>query len=353
MTEAQPAHAAWAQRGQDIRRLMAMTDLATAFAIRVAATLRLADLAASGAENVDRLAVRTDVDPAALERLLRHLVACGMFAEPEPRTFELTDFGRLLADDHPFGMRAWLDLDGGMGRSDLAFGGLLNSVRTGQTAFPEIFGRAFWDDLMADPERAASFDRLMVAQASGTAAEIAENADWEGVGHVVDVGGGHGVLLTTILLRNPRTRGTLVELPTAAEGAQRHIAEAGVADRCTVAPGSFFDELPANADVYVLSHVLHDWSDRDAVAILRRCSAAAGRKGRVLVAEHLLEDNHAPPSALVTSMDLRMLTTFGGKERRQEDFRALLEEAGINIRQVVRTPTGWSILECSVADPGS
>jgi O-methyltransferase len=330
-------------------RLRALSDLVTPYAIRVAATLRLADLIEAGVRRPAELGERCGADPAALERLLRHLVAKGVFAQPEPGVFALTDLSRLLlTDGRHGGMTPWLDMAGGLGRSDVALSGLLQVARTGRPVFEDMFGRTFWEDLEADPERSRAFDALMAVQVSLVADEVATAYDWSGVRHVVDVGGGTGTLLAAVLSKYPALLGTLVELPATVEMGRRNLTEAGVGDRCAFAAGSFFDPLPSDGDVYVLSRVLHDWTDNEATAILRRCAEAAGSTGRVLVIEQLVAGQGASP--MTTALDLRMLAVFGGQERSLDAYRALAADAGLALRANIVTKSGRSILEFVAAE---
>jgi SAM-dependent methyltransferase len=260
-----------------------MGDLVTPMAIRVAATLRLADHMAAGATGVDDLARRISAHPDALGRLLGHLTAVGVVARTGPGEYGLTELGRELQDDHPSGNRSWLDLEGVVGRADLAFVRLLDTVRTGRAAYPAMFGRGFWDDLDADPVLSASFDALMGNHPA--VSDVLDGYRWGEVSHVLDVGGGNGRLLAALLLAHPHLRGTLVERAGPAEAARSVLAEAGTLDRCTVVAVSFFDPLPGGADVSILSRVLENWDDEHAVAILRRCAAAAAPSGTVLLVE--------------------------------------------------------------------
>jgi 2,7-dihydroxy-5-methyl-1-naphthoate 7-O-methyltransferase len=326
------------------RQLRALSDLVTPYAIRVAATLQLADLIEAGVRRPDELAERCGSDAAALQRVLRHLVTKGVFAQPEPGVFALTELSLLLlTEERNGGMSPWLDVEGGLGRSDVALSGLLEAARTGRPVYEGMFGRTFWDDLEADPDRGRSFDALMAVQVSLVADEVATGYDWPEVRHVVDVGGGTGTLLTALLTKYPTLLGTLVDLPSSVEAAQDNLIAAGLADRCAFSPGSFFAALPSGADVYILSRILHDWSDSEASAILRRCAQAAGAAGRVLVIEQLVTQNET--SSMATTMDLRMLATFGGQERSLEEYCALGAAAGLSLRENIVTPSGRSILE--------
>jgi hypothetical protein len=333
--------------GGDVKlanQLRALSDLVTPYAIRVAATLRLADLIEAGARHPDELAERCGADAAALERLLRHLVTKGVFAQPEPGMFALTDLSRLLlTDQHNGGMSPWLDIEGGLGRSDVALSGLLQAVRTGRPVYEDMFGRTFWEDLEADPERSRAFDALMAVQVSFVADEVTTAYDWSDVRHVVDVGGGTGTLLTALLTKYPTLLGTLADLPSAVEAGRRNLKAAGLSDRCTFSPGSFFAPLPSDGDVYVLSRILHDWNDNDARAILRCCAEAAGSAGRVLVIEQLVAESET--SSMTTTMDLRMLANFGGQERSLDEYRKLAAAAELALRANIVTKSGRSILE--------
>ncbi|MFG2776689.1 methyltransferase [Streptomyces prunicolor] len=332
-------------QGDLLARLYALADAATPFALRVVATLRIADLFDGTPRSAQDLAERTGTDADALLRVLRHLVTRGVLDEPAPGEFDTTDLGALLRSDHPAGLRSWLDLRGGLGRSDQAFSGLLDSVTTGRPAFDALFGRDFWQDLAAEPRRGAAFDELMSTQLRVGADEVARSYPWETVSHLVDVGGGTGLQLAAILGAHPGPRGTLVDLPATTGQAAALLAEAGVAERVTLRPGSFFDPLPAGADVYLLSRVLHDWSDDKAAAIVERCAQAMGDAGKLLIAEPVLDDGAGAYPR--TDVDLRMLVTTGGRERTFADFAALASAAGLSAAEAGRTASGRRLIECA------
>jgi hypothetical protein len=191
--------------------LWAAADLATPMAIRVAATLRLADSIAAGTRTPEALATAVHADPDALERVMAHLVSSGVFTRTDAG-FGLTAVGEQLRDDHPAGVRPWLDLEGAIGRADLCFTELLHTVRTGEPAYPRRFGRPYWDDLSADAALFASFDALMGARLAEDAPVVAEAYPWGGLGSVVDVGGGDGTLLLAILRAHLALRGTVGDL---------------------------------------------------------------------------------------------------------------------------------------------
>jgi hypothetical protein len=314
--------------------LWAAADLVTPMAIRVAATLRLADHIAAGRQSAEALAAAVDADPAALGRVLAHLVTAGVLSRTDTGGYALTALGQQLQDD-PHGLRRWLDLDGAIGRADLCFVELLHTVRTGEPAFPRRFGRSFWDDLSADPERAASFDALMGARLGADAPAVAGAYSWGGLGHVVDVGGGDGSLLIAILRAHRGLRGTVLDLPSPVARASRAISAAGLGERASAVVGSFFDALPAGAGGYLLSGVVRDWDDEAAARILQRCGDAAAGTGRVFVVEE---------AEVSTEGDLRMLCYVRGRERTVEELGALAGSVGLQLGSV--TPAGSrSIIE--------
>jgi O-methyltransferase len=207
--------------------LWAMADLATPMAVRVAATLRIADHIMGGAGTTLELAEATGADADALGRVLRHLVTAGVLGRDESDRYVLTPRGQALRDDHPAGIRAMLDLERAIGRAELSFVQLLHTVRTGEPAFPAQFGRSFWDDLAADPTRSAAFDAQMAADVAAWAPDIVAAYDWGSLGHVVDVGGGNGALLAALLREHPDLRGTVLDLPGAAEAARTALTGGG------------------------------------------------------------------------------------------------------------------------------
>lgn len=323
--------------------LWAMAHMGTPMAVRVAATLRIADHIAAGVRTAPELAELVHADADALERLMRYLAVRGLLSRDESGRYALTARGEPLRDDHPARLRFALDIEG-VGRAELSFVRLLDSVRTGEAAFPMQFGRSFWEDMTANPDLTASFNASMGSDVPERSPEIISGYDWGSLGHVVDVGGGNGSLLVALLTAYPSLKGTVFDQADTADEAREKLAAAGVDDRGEAVSGSFFDPLPAGAGGYLLSLVVHNWNDDAARRILRRCADAAGPGGVVLVIENVGADGESPP----TGMDLRMLAYLGGKERRVSELAVLASDVGLKVSAV--HPAGsLSIVELSAA----
>jgi methylase of polypeptide subunit release factors len=315
------------EKGEPGADVYAMADLVTPMAVRVAATLRIADHIRRGLRTASEIADAANADRGALDRLLRHLTHAGVLSVDDSGHYALTPRGSVLRDDHPDRMRARLDIEDALGRAELSLVQLLHAVRTGEPAYPIQFGLPFWDDLSSDASRTASFDAQMGADVTAWAPAIISACDWGSLEHVVDVGGGNGSLLIALLTAYPSLRGTVFDLPATAEAARAHLADAGLADRCDVVAGSFFDPLPAGAGAYVLTAIIHSWDDVSVRAILRRCAQAAGSRGRVFVIEKIGADGVTPS----TAVDLRLLAYFAGRERSLGALIALTETAGFAV----------------------
>jgi SAM-dependent methyltransferase len=315
-----------------------LADLCTPWCVHVVVTLRVPELLAAGTSELRELAAAAGADAEALGRVLRHLVAEGVFEEPQPGRFALNEPARALTGPGP---RLGFDLDGFGGRMAHAWGSLLTAVRTGRPAYASVFGREFWDDLAAHPELAASFDALMGPEGHGQPdSAVLVAGDWEAVRTVVDVGGGTGALLAEVLRAHPQVRGVLVDLPSTVARSRELLEAAGVADRVTLAPQSFFEPLPAGGDVYLLKSVLADWPDREAAAILARCAEAARPAGRVVLVNGVTPDEDGAAPA-----DLLMLVLVGGKARTLAELRALAGPVGLEVAATARQASGRFLVE--------
>ena len=314
-----------------------LTDLATPWCVHVVVTLKVAEHLAAGKNNIEELAKAVGADPDALARVLRHLASRGLFEETSPGRFALNDDARALLEPSA---RFGFNLDGFGGRMAHSWSHLLEAVRTGASGYEEIFGRPFWDDLAAHPEIARDFDALMGPGHGTPDPAILPDGDWSSVRTVVDVGGGTGSQLAEILRAHPGVRGTLVDLPQTIARAADMFEAAGVANRVSAVGQSFFDPLPAGADLYVMKSVLSDWPDADAVRLLRRCAEAAQPNGRVVIVGGVSLD------ATVAAPSLLMLVLVGGKDRTLDEFHALARGAGLEVAATGRQKSGKTLVVC-------
>jgi len=309
-------------------------------AVRVVASLDIPDLIDSGVIDLDDLAARVGADRDALARLSRHLVSRGVFTQPTPSTLGLTDVGKLLRSDEPSGRHEYFQLSGVLPRFEAALAGMMHSVRTGEPAYAHVHGEGLWQQMGKDPLLTASFDAEMNRHAKSIGPALAELYDWRGVSRIADVGGGSGELLRTVLDHHRAATGTVIEFADAVQRARNAMNDAGFADRCQVVEADFFDHVPAVADAYLLSWILHDWDDERAVAILRHCRAAAGTQGRVLVIEKPYD------LASDSTLDIRMLVFFGARERTRQEYETLATRSGLRVQSWTPLVSGFSVMDC-------
>lgn len=312
-------------------------------ALQVMATLGLADRLGDEPRPVEELARACGVDAGALARLLRFLALHGVLEDCGGGTFTLAPLARALRSDHPQSVRPLLDL-AEEGRSDWwVFGELLSSVRTGRPAFDAIYGTDFWTMLQRNPDMRREFTEKMERRTSRLLDEAMLAYDWGDVETVIDVGGGNGSLLAVILARHTHLRGGVYDLPEVVKEAEAALARSGAGGRVRCIAGSFFDSVPAGADRYLLTSILHDWDDDRARVILSNCRMAIeGSDGRVLVSE-LLVDGDDPREAATT--DLKMMLMFGGRERTRAELERLLDRAGLSIAAVSPARGGMHLIE--------
>jgi hypothetical protein len=316
-------------------------------ALHLAARLGLADLLQDGPRDARELAAASGTHAPSLNRVLRFLASVGVFEELEDGRFALTPMGDMLRSDVPGSMRASVMLFAGVGIQD-SWKELEYCVRTGEPAFRRTAPDADpFTQMAQDPEAAALFDKAMATFAPLTAAAVAAAYDFSGFGKVADVGGGNGALLIGILQANPRLRGLVFDQPHVAERARAHVAEAGVADRCEVVGGSFFDTVPRGAEAYLLKHVIHDWNDERAGAILRTCRAAIPSHGKLLIVEGVYPAriDRSLESRGAAANDVNMLVCTGGRQRSEAEFRALFAASGFRMARIVPTPAQVSVIE--------
>lgn len=314
-------------------------------AIYVVARLDIADLLSDGPRTSDELAAATGVHPGALYRVLRFLAGAGLFEEVEPHRFSLTPLGAGLRPDVPASMRPRVLhlLDPSLWES---WGELLYSVQTGETAFEHVHGMGHFDYLQQHPDAAARFNQSMTSNTAESGTAITREYDFSGIRHLVDVGGGHGRLLATILQAYPAMRGTLFDRPEVVAGAAAALDAAGVAGRCEIIAGDFFASVPAGGDAYILRQIIHDWDDGRAVRILQNCRRALDSQGTVLVVERRLDRDYRR-ALPVLHIDMQMLVALGGRERTDEEYDRLFGDAGFQLTAIVplNDPAQFAVFE--------
>jgi SAM-dependent methyltransferase len=322
-----------------------MTQLIFSFmasqAVHVAAKLGVADLVKDGPKTADELALATSAHAPSLRRLLLLLASLGVFAEDAEGRFQQTPLSSTLRSDTPESIRN-LAIMFGMPFLWKAWDSLHDTVMTGQPAFERAHGANFFEYLTAHPDDAAIFNAAMSATSSIGLSSIVESYDFSQFERIVDVGGGHGALLSGILTANPKLRGVLADRSEVVAGAS--VVRSGpLADRCEVRAINFFEAVPEGADAYLMKSIVHDWNDEHSLKILKNCRRAIQPNGKLLLIEMVLRTSNQPDPGRF--MDLNMLTLLTGKERTEADFRVLLAKAGFSLARVIPTAGMASIIE--------
>ena len=314
--------------------------------VYAAAKLGLADHLAGGPKSAEELAGPTHTHAPSLHRLMRALAGVGVLSEEVSHRFALTPLGEALKADAPGSARATI----------LALAGdwwwrgweqFVYCVETGNTGMHKAFGVSLFEYLAKHPQEASYFNEAMIGFHGDEPSAVAAAYEFSSFDVVVDVGGGTGNLLATILLRHPAVRGILADQQHVVSEAAALIEARGLKDRVTIESIEFFKSVPAGGDVYMLSHVIHDWTEAQCVTILGNCRAAMKPGGRLLIVETVLPGGDTPhPGKL---LDMAMLVMPGGQERTEEEYAALLSKAGFRLTRVVTTQSAVSIVEATPA----
>jgi SAM-dependent methyltransferase len=311
-------------------------------AIYAAAQLAIPDHLAAGPLPVVELAQLTKTHAHSLKRLLRALGSCGIVSEISPNCFSLTALGSALQTDAPGSVRALVLTIGGDWQWN-AWAHILDSLKTGESGLSKSTGLELFSYLEANPDEQARFNAAMTGIHGAEFAAVANAYDFSAFRTILDIGGGTGLLISEILKTTARTRGTVLELPATANEARKAAVGRGLGARYGVAGGDFFQAIPQGYDGYILSHVLHDWTDELALKILQNCRRAIPRHGRLLIVEAVLPEGDVPHHGKL--MDLLMLTVTGGIERTRQEFSTLLAAAEFSFVRIIATKTHQSIIE--------
>ncbi len=327
--------------------LQSATSYISCAALWVAAELKIADLIGSGAKSAAELAAKTNTNEDALFRVLRLLAVGGIFTETGLRHFALTPQAELLRSDHPQSMRdtvVWLT-------DPFHFNiaaELLHSVRTGEPTVQHVTGKPAFEYFSTDAVESDRFHRAMTNLSAMAVGAALEAYDFSGVGTIVDLGGGHGFAICSILQKYPHMQGVLFDLEDVVPGAEKRIRELNLENRCRTVHGDFFKTVPEGGDVYFMKHILHDWTDEQATTILRNCRQAFGsRKGKIILLEFVVPPGNEPhPSKII---DIEMLFFPGGRERMEQEWRDLFNAAGFHLTRIMPTKSPFSVIEAEVA----
>ena len=312
--------------------------------IAAVARLGLADAVTGTPITSSALAARVGANADALHRFLRAVASEGIFASTNNGAWTHTPMSRLLARAHPSAFAARAVALGSLAWGP--WGELLHSIETGEPAFDRVHGQPFFAHLQAHPALADGFGKAMTSFTRATAQAVVDAVDLSAARHVVDVGGGHGVLLDALLQAHPSLRASLVDRPEViARGAPQ--LRKSFAPRCALVAADFFKDRLPSADTYTLSWILHDWDDDLCIRLLRQCADAMVSGSKLLVVEMIIEPGDAPSPAKM--FDLEMLVQTGGRERTEAEYAALLETSGLTLRRRIQTQAPHSVLEATLA----
>jgi len=312
-------------------------------ALQTAVKLGIADHLANGPRPTSELAAATATNEDALYRVLRALAMTGVFEETGGRRFALTPLSELLRNGRP-GLRdmaLWLTSPFHF----RVYSNALESVRTGAPAAEKTVGMPVFEYLAGDRELSEIFNDAMTAFSAMVVPPVLEAYDFGGIGVLVDVAGGHGAVLTSILQKYPSMRGILMDVDHVIAGARGRIAAVNLQERCEAVAGDFFKAVPEGGDAYIMKHIIHDWDDERASVILKniRTALAGKRQGKVILLEAVIQEGNAPD--LGKLIDLEMLMMPGGRERTADEFRALFARSGFEMQRIVTTQSPLSVIE--------
>ena len=314
----------------------------TARCVYIAAKLGLADLVKDSPKSAAELAVLTGMHAPSLYRVLRALASTGWLHEDSDGLFGPTPLTVGIQTGAPGSLRALATTELGEEHYP-AWGNVLFSVRTGGLAFDDVFGMPNWQYWAGHDEHAQIFNKAMSEMTAIIEPAVLGICDFSGFKTIVDVGGGRGTLISSILRAYPDARGIVLDLPHVIEQGKQLITEQGLDDRCQLIPGDFFKEVPSGGDAYVLKWVIHDWDDERSIAILRNCHRAMAPGGRLFLVEAPIPPRNE--SSFHKLMDINMLVMTGGRERTEAEYRSLFDASGFDLTRVTVTPMELAVLE--------
>ena len=311
-------------------------------ALAVAAQFRIADYLKDGPKTADELAQFAGVHPRSLYRLLRALSGASVFSEDSAGRFSLTVLSELLRSDHPQSLRGFAELMADTLNFQV-WADLSYSVQTGNAVFPHQHNMRFFEWLEQNPGEARLFHEAMTSLSAGAVAAVVEAYDFSGITKLVDVGGGHGLLIAEILSKYPLMRGVVYDDPKVVEGAREVLQAHGVAERGELIGGDFFVSVPEGGDAYILKHIIHDWNDDECATILGHCHKVLPVGGKVLIVEMVIPEPNVP--SIGKLLDLQMLVYLTGRERTGKEYGDLLSQVGFDLQRIVPTLSPYGVIE--------
>lgn len=325
-----------------IQMLQIISGFWVARCVYVAAKLGIADLIKDAPKTADELATAAGAHGPSLFRVLRALAGVGVITQDGDNRFGGTPLSQTLCSNVPGSIRAFAMTELGEEHYP-AWGELLYSVRTGGIGFDKAFGEPCWEFFRKNPENAQIFNDAMSAMTAQANEAIHAVYDFAGINTIIDVGGGHGGLITGILNKNPDMRGILFDAPQVIEGAKASIQSSGVADRCELVAGDLFKSVPEGGDTLVMKWIIHDWNDEQCVTIMKNCHRALPENGNLILIEAVVPTTSEPHFSKF--IDLNMLVMTGGRERTEEEFRQLYDASGFQLTRIVPTESPFSVIE--------
>jgi hypothetical protein len=310
-------------------------------ALCTAAELGVADHIREGEpRSVRYLAQVTGTHERSLHRVMRFLASHGLFQETKNAEFDHTPLSNALRSDAEGSFRAAAQL---FHHLFPAWDGLDHAVRTGESGIKKVFGRPAFEHVGAHPALASIFDAGMTSIHGYETAAMLAAYDFGGIHVLADIGGGNGSLISVVLHRYPKMRGLLFDLAHVVQRAKENLKQQGLADRCQVMEGSFFDTVPPGADAYLFRHVIHDWTDEQSVRILSHCRKVIPNRGRLLLVECVVPAGNE--RSISKDFDIAMMTFPGGAERTESEFQSVLKQAGFALTNVTPTTSMISVVE--------
>ena len=325
-----------------VQLMQMLFGFAASRAIGVAAELCIADLLQQGPKTAEELAQQTDAHERSLYRVLRACASIGVFSEDSEKRFSLTPLAEPLLSNAPGSLRAFAE----MITTDWQYqtwAELTYSVKTGKPSFDKVHGMSSFDYFWTHEREGKQFNDAMTSNSAFSSVAVVNAYDFSDVSTLIDIGGGHGFLLASILEKYPRVKGVLYDTPAVITEAKKLLEEHGVSERCERVGGNFFESVPAEGDAYIMKHIIHEWNDEQCITILKNCRSAMKENGKVLIVEMIVPEGNEPSPAKF--LDLQMLQYLPGCERTEKEYKELLDKAGFELARTVPTMSPFSIIE--------